>query len=615
MPERESDAKRTVIGRFARLASKFWVGRGAGRAWLMTVLVFAFLFGQIASTVWLNVWNRRFFDALEKKDASAVWQTAMLLPVVLLSLVVCLCGVALMRMLLQVRWREWLTDRLAGWWIADQRYYRMNFTAPELGPPEFRIADDVRMSTEPVFEFALSLVGSLLTAASFAVILWQVAGTARIPFGDRVIEIPGYLAILAIIYAVVTSGGAYLVGRPLVGLVGHKNEREARFRAELTRLRENAESIALLRGDKDELSSVRQNYQELVKAWLKITWRNTKMFVLTNTNSNLYPLLPLLLVTPKYLSGELTLGAVTQTVAAFVAVQAALVWFVDKFLPLAEWYASAARVIHLTEALEEIDVGTVMEDSSGIKFGESSDGSIHLEDVSIADKAGRVMINEANTEIAMGEKVLLAGESGSGKSTLIRALAGLWPWGSGRVLLPKDASIAFLPQRPYLPLGTLRQALAYPHLDAKLDDAAVEAAMRRCGLSYLVKRLDEPDLRWDQTLSGGERQRVAFCRLLLHKPKVIIMDEATSALDEESQHSMLSLLREDLAYATVISVGHRPGVEDFHDRKLTLERKPAGAEMASRPVRSSPLWNVLALPARVLRGGLAKEKEQAKADA
>jgi putative ATP-binding cassette transporter len=611
MTNDNSDVRRTVIGKFARVALKFWTGSGAARAWLMTALVFAFLLGQIASQVWLNLWNRRFFDALERKSVEDVWNVAYSLPLVLGSLVTCLCGVLITRLLLQVRWRESLSERLMGWWIADQRYYRMNFTAPELGPPEFRIADDVRLATEPVFEFALSFVGALLTAASFAAILWQVAGSAKVTLGGAVIEIPGYLAIFAVLYAIVTSLGAYYLGRPLVSLVSHKNEREARFRAELTRLRENAESIALLRGDQDELSSVRQNYAKVVSGWLAIVWRNAKISVLLNGNGNLFPLLPLLLVAPKYLAGELTLGAVTQVVSAFIAVQAALIWFVDKFLPLAEWYASAERVVHLTDALEEIDVGTVMEDSSGLSFGDSVDGAIHLEGVSIADKAGRVMINDASTTIAMGEKVMLGGESGSGKSTLIRALAGLWPWGSGRVLMPKDASIAFLPQRPYLPLGTLREALAYPHHDVALDAGAVEAAMRRCGLSYLVKRLDEPDLRWDQTLSGGERQRVAFCRLLLHKPQIIIMDEATSALDEESQHSLLSLLREDLSYATVISVGHRPGVEAFHDRKLTLERKPAGAEMMSRPMRGNPIWKVLALPARVLKGARREEREGA----
>ncbi len=608
MKREEKERRRSVLAKFAAQAWRFWTGPQALRAWGLTILVFSFLIGQIASQVALNLWNRRFFDALEKKDVGAVWGVTWTLPMILLALVLCLCGVVITRMTLQVRWREWLTDRLSGWWLADQRYYRMNFTAPELGPPEFRIADDVRLATEPIFEFALSLTGALLTAVSFATILWQVAGSARIPwFGGGTIEVPGYLAVVAVLYAIVTSFLAYAIGKPLVGLVAQKNEREARFKAELTRLRENSESIALIRGDEDELGSVRRNYGELVRAWMKIIRQNTIISVLLNTNGNFYPVLPLLLVAPKYLAGELTLGAVTQVVAAFIAVQAALIWFVDRFLPLAEWYASAERVTQLTDALEEIDVGTVMADSSGIQIGQSGDGAIHLENLSIADKAGRVMIKDASTTIAPGEKVMLGGESGSGKSTLIRALAGLWPWGSGAIRLPQDASIAFLPQRPYLPLGTLREALSYPVPDAEFPPAEVEAAMRRCGLSYLVKRLDEPEVRWDQTLSGGERQRIAFCRLLLHKPAIIVMDEATSALDEESQHSLLSLLHEDLAYATVISVGHRPGVEDFHDRKLTLERKPAGAEMMSRPVRPSALWNVLALPGRVLRGTRPKE--------
>ncbi len=375
------------------------------KAYGLTFLVFSFLIGQIASQVALNLWNRRFFDALEKKDVGAVWDVTGMLPLILAALVFCLCGVVVTRLTLQVRWREWLTDRLAGWWLADQRYYRMNFTAPELGPPEFRIADDVRLATEPIFEFALSLTGALLTALSFATILWQVAGSARIPwFGGGTVEVPGYLAVVAVLYAIVTSLIAYLIGKPLVGLVAAKNEREARFRAELTRLRENAESIALIRGDEDELGSVRRNHAELVRAWVRIIRQNTIISVLLNSNGNFYPVLPLLLVVPKYLAGELTLGAVTQVVAAFIAVQAALIWFVDRFLPLAEWYASAERVIELTEALEEIDVGTVMADSSGIQIGESEDGAIHIENLSIADKAGRVMIKDASTTISRAKR-------------------------------------------------------------------------------------------------------------------------------------------------------------------------------------------------------------------
>ncbi len=391
----------------------------------------------------------------------------------------------------------------------------------------------MRLAIEPLAEFVLGLISAVITAATFATILWRVAGSAQISIGGLAFEIPGYMAAAAVVYAVVASLAAYVAGSPLVRRVAEKNEAEAQFRAEMTRLRENAESIALIRGDRDELLSVRESYGAVVRTWIAIIKRQGVIALVMNTNGAVFPIIPLLLVTPKYLNGDLTLGGVMQVVAAFSAVQGALIWFVDNFVRLAEWFASVDRVRELTEALEALDRATLMEDETRIDLGLSEDGAIHIENLSVAEQGGRVVINDASVTIALGEKVLVSGESGAGKSVLIRALAGLWPWGSGSIRVPRDVKIAFVPQRPYLPLGTLRNALLYPAGDAATEDAVIAGAMKRCGLGYFIKRLDE-EARWDQTLSGGELQRIAFCRMLLQKPQIIIMDEATSALDEES---------------------------------------------------------------------------------
>ncbi len=583
---------RSTFAQFISFASGFWRRKGAGGAWALTALVLTALFGQIGMSVAFNKWNRIFFDAIEKKNVDAVWSALGWLPWLVIGTALIVSTLVVSRMTLQVRWRAWLTDAVKGWWVADQRYYRLGFVAPDLSAPEFRIADDVRLSIEPLVEFALGLLSAAVTAATFAAILWQVAGSYTLTLGGSTFEIPAYMALAAIVYAVIASTAAYFTGRPLVQRISTKNEMEAQFRAEMTRLRENSESIALIKGCEDELASLRANYKNVVAAWMKIVAQQGRIALVLNTNSALFPVIPLLLTAPKYLAGALTLGGVMQVVAAFMAVQAALIWFVDNFVRLAEWFASATRVIELTSALDDLDIGTTMEDQNLIELGHSDDGLLHIDNLSVADRGGRVMIADASTTIKPGEKVLVSGESGSGKSTLIRALAGLWPWGSGAILLPRDTPIAFVPQRPYLPLGTLRDALLYPDADAQIDDKRIIAAMARCGLSYLAGRLDEQDVRWDQTLSGGERQRIAFCRLLLQKPQIIIMDEATSALDEQSQTSLLSLLREDLAPATVISVGHRPGIEDFHDRKLVLEKKMAGAHLTQHRLPKS-LWHLL----------------------
>jgi vitamin B12/bleomycin/antimicrobial peptide transport system ATP-binding/permease protein len=583
---------RAPISTFLRLAAGFWAGTDRKVAWLLTLAALTAMLAQIGSSVALNAWNRLFFDALERKSLDAVWSAIGWLPFVVAASALCVTSVVVARMLLQARWRAWLTDRLAGWWIADQRYYRLNFVAPEQTAPEYRIADDVRLSVEPLVEFVIGLLGATITAITFAAILWTVAGSYPLVIGGTTVVIPAYMAVAAVVYAVVASTAAYLVGRPLVPRVAEKNEAEAQFRAEMTRLRENAESIALIRGDRDELASARVSYGRVLRSWYGVIRRQAVIGIVLNTNGAMFPIVPLLLVTPKYLSGELSLGAVMQVVAAFSAVQSALVWFVDNAVRLAEWYASAARVLELTSALDELDAATIATQDARIAIEESEDDAIHLSHLTIADRAGHTVIDDADFIIRRGEKVLVAGESGTGKSTLIRAMAGLWPWGRGTIKLPPGQSVAFVPQRPYLPLGTLRDAVTYPAGGSGLEQRAIEAAMKRCGLGYLVKRLDDEGTRWDQTLSGGERQRIAFCRLLLQRPGIIIMDEATSALDEDSQFSLLSLLHEDLAGATVISVGHRAGVDEFHDRKVVLERRSVGASVRSVSLPKS-LWRLL----------------------
>ncbi|MDP3603622.1 MAG: ABC transporter ATP-binding protein/permease [Bosea sp. (in: a-proteobacteria)] len=576
--------------RFFAAALPFWSGDTKLRAWVLTILVLSFVAAQIGTAVAVNTWSRIFFDALERRDSAAAWHIATWLPLLVAVSALTLSALVISRMLLQMRWREYLTRRLAGWWIADQRYYRLQFVAREQAAPEYRIAEDVRLAIEPLVEFAIGLISAAVTAATFAAILWHVAGSARFTLGGTEIVIPSYMALAAIGYATVASLAAYVAGRPLVARIAAKNEAEAQFRAEMTRLRENAESIALIRGDSDERDSVGENYGRVVAAWLRVIRQQGVIAIVLNTNGALFPIVPLLLIAPKYLSGDVSLGAVMQVVAAFSAVQAALIWFVDNFVRLAEWFASVTRVDELQEALEGLDIATVMEDETRITLKESEDGAIHLDRLSIAHSNGRAVITDASIVIGLGEKVLIVGESGSGKSTLIRALAGLWPWGSGSIAVPRGKSIAFVPQKPYLPMGDLRTILLYPEADKPVPDEVVVAALRRCGLGYLARRLDDED-KWDRTLSGGERQRVAFARLVIRRPDIIIMDEATSALDEDSQNHLLGLFDAELAQATLISVGHRPGLEDYHDRKITLEKRLAGAHLTSRRLGKS-LWRL-----------------------
>jgi len=575
---------------FCALALKFWSGETRWRAWTLTGLVALCIALQLGAQLSVNEWNRKFFDALESKNVESLGWATVLLPALVAFSGLAVSGTLVTRMTLQMRWRQWLTEKLAGWWLEDQRYYRLEIAAAEQTSPEYRIAKDVQLAIDPLVEFAVGFLTALATASAFVGVLWTVGGALEFNLFGAQIVLPGYLGFAAVIYATIAGGVAYFAGRPLVPAVAQKNEAEAQLLAELSRLKENAESIALIRGDADELSSVLQNYRRVVAAWIRQIHSSGVIATVQSANGALVPLIPLVLVAPKYLSGALTLGAVMQLAAAFLSVQIAFNWFIDNSVRVAEWMASAHRVDELIEALESLDIAVIMEEKEFIEFGVSDDDTIHIQDLAVAHRNGRVVIAGANVIVPSGEKLLVGGPSGTGKSTLVRALAGLWPWGSGRILLPKDAHIAFVPQKPYIPLGALRQAMLYSISDKEIADDMIEGAMRRCGLGYLIKHLDE-EQRWDQMLSGGERQRTAFVRLLLQRPQIIIMDEATSALDEESQVSMLRLFNEDLAGATVISVGHRVGMEDFHDKKLVLERRAAGAHITSRKLQKS-LWHL-----------------------
>ena len=504
------------------------------------------------------------------------------------------------RMTLQVKWRQWLTGQVLERWLSEQRYYRLAVTDEEQINPEYRIADDLRLASEPVVEFAVGFINAILAAVTFVGILFWVGGSLTIDIGGTSVWIPGYIAIAAVLYATATSVLTYLIGSPLVDRVAAKNESEAQFRYELTRVRENAESIALIKGADDERERLNETFANVAARWLDVVRQHCHLTWILNGNAFFAPVFPVLLATPKYLAGDLSLGSVMQIAAAFIAVLTALNWFAENFIRLAEWSASARRAQELHEALDEMDDDTAR--TAAIVVENTSQADIEMMDLSIVHRDGRVVIDDTDIKVKPGERVLLGGESGSGKSTLIRAIAGLWPWGEGRILIPAGAKLAFVPQRPYIPLGTLRDAIAYPVEGSLLADQRARAVLKDVGLGYLAGKLDSDEERWDQTLSGGERQRVAFARLLIDEPNIIIMDEATAALDIDSEFRLLTLLFERLPNATIFSVGHRPGLQELHSRLLTLQRRPGGGRIIQTKTRDRDAWKRLKGAAvRILR--------------
>lgn len=531
---------------------------------------------MVGAALAVNRWNKYFFDALERRDVATLWMGVALIAGLVVISALAAMGLIHMRTRLQVRWRQWLTRALMARWLSGRRFYQLSIVSSEAANPEARMSEDARLATELLVDFAVGALNAIVAVISFAGVLWVVGGGIHV--GG--VYIPGYMVLGCALYSAVTTFAVAVLGRLLVQEVERKTAGEARFRDELTRVRESAENIALIGGEEDERSRLSHTFADVIRRWRAMMWKQGHMTWITAATLMIAPVAPLLLGAPKYLAGDMSLGSLMQAAAAFVQVQAALNWIAENALRLADWFASARRVSELNDAFDRLDATISRHGRSDmVAHRPSPDDSVHLLNVRITQHDGRIVVGDAETVIAPGQKVLVRGDCGSGKSTLIRAIAGLWPWGSGEIQIPPRAKVAFLPQQPYFPPGSLRAALLYPNFEREEPQARIADALTRCGLAHLIARLDETD-DWRTALSAGEQQRVAFARVLLAPPDVLMMDEPTSALDEESEARMMDFLRGDLAHAIVIHVCPQPGLERFHDRELHLLREDGGAAVA-----------------------------------
>jgi putative ATP-binding cassette transporter len=526
----------------------------------------------------MNLWTRGIFDALQDRDSHAILVLSMVYFVLLAASVAFSVLQVYARMTTQRRWREWLTNQLVNRWFEAGRYYHLNLVSGAPGNPEYRLADDVRIATQSPIDFVTGVITAVLSAATFIVILWTIGGALTVHLDGMSITIPGFLVLAALIYAVAASGFMVFIGRRFIAVSESKNQAEAEYRYVLTRVRENAESIALLRGEYEERQGVDKSLKTVLRGWRDICIQTMRTTIVSQTSSYLAPVLPVILCAPKFLDGAMTLGEVMQAASAFTIVQAAFNWLVDNYPQLAEWTASARRVASLQMALDELERAEIRR-AGRINRCEGKGAALRLRNLSVTID-GRTLVTGAEVAIMPGEKVLVTGESGSGKSTLVRALAGLWPWGEGDIEMPAGAKLLLLPQRPYVPNGTLRRAASYPDAAHSRSVEEIARVLKKVGLGHLVEYLDE-ERPWDQTLSGGEKQRLAFARILLHRPDIIVLDEATGALDSQSEGELMKLLSREFEHATVVSVGHRSELEALHGRRIILQRGRQGAKLVS----------------------------------
>jgi putative ATP-binding cassette transporter len=591
----EREQQKPLVRRFWHTARGFWSSQRSWKvAWLMTACLILLVVAQLFFQYQLNIWNKAIFDAMEKKDSATVLHQAIIfIPLAAGSIAVAVC-IVYARMRTQRRWRAWLTEHTMTRWLAKGRYYQLNLIEGDHKNPEARIAEDIRIATEQPVDFAVGILSAALTSVTFMGVLWSVGGSITVSG----VTIPGYLVIAVLIYCLIISGLMLMIARSFVPTAERKNQVEAEFRFALTRVREYGESIAILGGEKEERAGLDALLAKVITTWAKMAGQYMRTMFVSHGNFVIASVIPIILCAPKYLTGEMTLGTVMQAAAAFIQVQYAFNWIVDNYPRLAEWTASARRASNLLVAVDSLE-NIENSQTGAIKHGEGGEGAaIRLKDVSVALSDGTVVVDDADVTVQLGERVLVAGESGTGKSTLVRAIAGLWPWGEGEIILQTGAKIFLMPQKPYIPLGTLRRAATYPHQADEFEDKEVAEALKAVGLKHLVEKLNDEDAKWDRTLSGGEQQRLAFARLFLHEPDIVVMDEATSALDPESQTMLMNLVSERLPKTAIISVGHRPELEAFHERKVNLVRRKGGAKLVTGEVVAPPISIVSALMKR-----------------
>jgi putative ATP-binding cassette transporter len=574
----DQQSRQYLLARFWEAALGFWREGGGRSAWLLMVTVITIALVNLGLQYRLNVWHRAMFDALDKRDGSGVlYQSMIFFPLIFTSVSVA-AAATYAKMTLQRRWRDWLNAHVLDQWLTSGRYYQLNLVPGDHSNPEYRMAEDLRVSVDAPVEFATGVFSAVISAITFIGVLWFIGGELTIPVGGTMLRIPGFLVIAAFIYALLASGSMVSIARGFVVVAENKNQAEAEYRYALTRLRENGESIAMLGGENEERAGLDTAFMTVRKRWRELMMQYIRTTIVSYSSSGIAPVIPILLCAPKYVGGLMTLGEVMQAASAFVIVQTAFNWLVDNYPRLADWTASARRLASLLVSLDDLERAEREETTGRIVRKQAEDGALRLRNLSVTLNDGSAVVNEADVAIAPGEKVLVAGESGTGKSTLVRAIAGLWPWGEGEILV-KFEGMFLMPQQPYVPLGTLRRATTYPLSPEAVEDSVVRKALEEVGLGYFLDRLDEEDTRWEQLLSGGEKQRLAFARALIQRPDIVVMDEATAALDSLSQAQLMQLMLERLPEATVLSVGHRAELEAFHTRKLVLEYRPEGARL------------------------------------
>lgn len=558
------------LGRLLRI---YWQSPDAPRAGLLLATIVALELGTVFGNVLLSDVQRRIFDAFQDRQMTPFLEAIGLFLATAGGFVLVATFRIYLRGALEIRWRKGLTGHFLQQWMSAQTYCQIELHRKATDNPDQRIQEDVRDFVASALGLSLSLLSAIATLASFAAILWNLSGRWEIPLDGRNVHIPGLMMWVAIAYALVAIWITHLVGRPLVGIQFDRQRVEADFRFSMARFRENVEEVALAHGERGERRNSLRRFDSVVRNWWDLIRAQRNLSLLTGGIGQANSLVPLLIAAPGYFAGHFTLGSVMQTRIAYGEVTGSLTWFVNAYQEIARWRANIERLVTLLEEIEA--TRTELAQTERVQIVRSEQDALRLEGVSITRPDGTVLIDHAEAAVRPGDRVVVFGPTGSGKRMLLRAVAGIWRFGKGRIELPRGARTLVLPERPYLPIATLREALSYPELPDTYTDPRFREALELVGLGALGGRLDEVE-HWSQHLSGGEQQRLGIARALLQEPDFLFLDEATSGLDEDTERRMYELLRERLPHSAVVSIAYRPQVARYHEQRWRMAPGPAG---------------------------------------
>jgi putative ATP-binding cassette transporter len=563
-----------------------WAGR------VLLAAVVAIELSEVGIDVLINQWNNRFYNSLQDRN----WDNFLREIGIFTVLAFCSIGLAVYQLYLnqwlQIRWRQWLTTRYLGAWLHQANHYRMQLQGDAADNPDQRISDDLKLFVEQTLDVGLNLLNAVVTILSFVVILWGLSAQAPLHLFGQSLAIPGYLVWAALIYAMFGTALTQWIGAPLVNLDFQQQRFEADFRFNLVRVRENSEQIALLKGEPAEREQLSNRFRHVVANWYDIMNRTKRLTAFTTSYAQAAVIFPVLLLAPAYFAEKIQLGAMVQTANAFEAVRKALSVFITIYRTLAQWRAVIARLDGFETAIARAEALQTTPPRIDVRQGTGGD-KIDLEELLVKLPNGTPLVSAQGFAINRGERMLVSGPTGAGKSTLFRALAGIWPFGSGAIAVPANSSLMMLPQRPYFPVGTLKAATVYPAPENAFASDEVRDTLIAVGLPKLADQLDQ-EAHWNRMLSLGEQQRLGLARALLHAPDYLFLDEATASLDETSEAELYRMLEQRLPATTIVSIGHRATLTGFHQRNVVLAddggqfalKDRAGDAIASSPAKA-----------------------------